>query len=68
MRGIRSDEIRRLVMAAEDAGWNVELRGSGHLLLTSPNGKHKTMASTTARGHRNAMNLRAALRRAGLPV
>lgn len=57
-------DVKKLVKQIKEAGGTVELRGSGHVLVTGPNGT-AMLASTPGEGRGDA-NAKADLKRAGL--
>lgn len=61
-------DYRRLVRAAEDAGWTLSLTGKGHPKLTSPDGSYATPipSSSGARALHKSITLR--LRSHGVDV
>ncbi len=58
-------EVRKLVAQLERQGWRVELRGSGHYLAFSPDGKTIVLFASTPSDHRWRKNTIARLRRGG---
>lgn len=66
-RAFRSDEMRIAYKSALRAGWKPRIAGSGHIILTSPEGS-RVVLSTTANGGRASQNAIAQLRRAGLEI
>lgn len=67
--GAMSDESKRdLWRAAEDAraaGWNMEMSGTGHLVLRSPHGGNLVLTGVASAHHRTAGNVEALVRRYG---
>lgn len=67
--GAMSDENKRdLWRAAEDAraaGWNMEMSGTGHLVLRSPHGGNLVLTGVASAHHRTAGNVQALVRRYG---
>lgn len=59
-------ELRPLVSAAIEQGWEVTLTGGGHLRFKAPTGALVFCASTPSGGRRSIENTEAMLRRAGL--
>jgi len=58
-------DLRRLLRIARMQGFTICLGGSGHLRVSSPEGRTITVPSTPGRGRSHA-NSRAALRRIGV--
>lgn len=66
---IRVDrEMRPLVVAATEQGWEVEKTNGGHLRFRSPTGDIVFSPSTPRRGLRSVENTKAELRRKGLDL
>lgn len=59
-------ELRPLVAAAVEQGWDVSISGGGHLRFKSPNGAIVFAPSTPRGGKRSIENTVAELRRKGL--
>lgn len=66
--GIRNRELRPLIAAAIEQGWDVAQTKRGHVRFRPPGGGRPVFASKTPSEYRSAMNTRAELRRAGLEV
>lgn len=64
----KDKEVRRLIRFAIKLGWTVEVTGSGHLKWKPPDGSPFVVSSRTPSDPRALQNLRAYLRRAGLPL
>jgi len=67
--GIRNDRLRRLYKTALRQGWQPEVDGRGHVLLTRGD-QHFTISTTSSGGSmgHHYENTRASARRAGLDV
>lgn len=65
---MRRRAIKDLVNKAAMNGWRVELGGSGHYKMYSPDEKRMVVASATPRNGTAYLNARAMLRRAGLKI
>lgn len=59
-------ELRPLVAAAVEQGWDVSISGGGHLRFKSPSGAIVFAPSTPRGGKRSIENTVAELRRKGL--
>lgn len=66
-RGVHSTGTRRLIQAAQDAGWKVEWTGGGHIKFIPPSGR-PIFTSGTPSDHRTTQNLKHRLRREGLDL
>lgn len=69
-KGIRGDKMKRLHQAAIKQGWTSVIDGSGHVMLTSPEGLRFWISTTNNGGAmgRHYENTKAKARRAGLDV
>lgn len=65
---ITNKDIRRLVDVAVAAGWEFSMTGGGHGRLRSPDGVSTVVFPGTTRRTRSVLNMRGALRRAGVEV
>lgn len=69
LRSIRNADLRDASQAAVDAGWAIRLSGSGHIVLTRPDGAARVVLSASASDDgRTVKNVIAYLRRAGAPL
>lgn len=60
-------ELQPLAKAARKAGWVIDVRGSGHLRWTSPDGLVITSAASPS-SNRTSLYVRWKLRHAGLDI
>lgn len=60
-------DMKPLVQAAREAGWEVTMSGGGHLRFEAPNGE-LVFTSSSPSCRRAAANTRAELRRKGLDI
>lgn len=66
--GWRSGTQRTIFRAAVKAGWTWRINGEGHVQMTSPTGQRIALSKTANDKGRQAANLKAMARRAGLDV
>lgn len=58
-------ELKEIIKAAEEQGWQVKTTKSGHQMFFAPDGINKVTAGGTPSDHRAQANLLAQLRRYG---
>lgn len=66
-RGPAADFCRQALRRAEAAGWRIRVTGKNHVVLLPPQGRPIYLPGTSS-SVRSVARLRAALRRAGLPL
>lgn len=60
--------LQDLYRAARKQGWTVETSGGNHIRWLPPSGGRPVYSANSTRDNREAMNVRAKLRRAGLKI
>jgi hypothetical protein len=62
---VSSKDFRRILAELRRQGFDVRRGGSGHYVVTSPDGQVASVSATPSSGQRTLANTRAALRRIG---